>query len=297
MKRITAFVLILFVLIPLFGETYYSNALGQIISTQSDFTLETEANRSVLFKNGVPVRITELTMENGKTVRTVKDLENDTVTVYLYDGFYLSSVTVNRPDNSEEKTAFIYSDGNLVCTEHTDSEGNRQVEYYLRNDHDLSLFAVRRYDNTDLVGENYIYTDRNLFTQSSNLVATGELSFDQEGNITFTRNGTIYTYGPDSCLLREESDLSVIEYTYSDLVLVSSRETSKTEPQTVTLTEYEDGKAFTRTTEVNGVITQYIQFKTADNEGMVKTLYSFGKPVARVYYRQDNIRVIRVEYL
>ena len=297
MKKLLSFSLFLVILFSLSAETYYSNELGQIIDDQdSIYRLSVTDNRSVLYREDTVIRITEQTTDGDRTVLSVQDLENNISTIYTYNNSFLSSVNVVKEDGTEENTYFIYSDGILVCTEFTDSEGKREVEYYLRNDHDLSLFAVRRYENTDLLGQDYIYTDNSLFTRSNNVVASGNLFFDQDENISFTRNGIVYTYGPTSLLLKEESDVSVIEYTYVDSVLEYTKETSKTEPGSVTLTQYVNGEIFSQITEINGIVSQSIEYKT-DNEGMVKTFYTSGKPVARVYYRQDNRRVIRVEYL
>ena len=216
--------------------------------------------------------------------------------VKKYENGYLVSVVNRYEDGTSDKTSYIYSDGNLVCTEFTSADGSRSVEYYLRNASDLSLFAVRRYENTVLIGTDYIYTDDNYYRKSNNLVANGDFDVDSSGNISFTRNGTVYTYGPGSELLSEENDFSLINYTYEEGHLVSKTVQGKTVPVTLVVTQYSDDSATSEITYTDNVLTQVIEYR-ANGIGMVKTVYNNAIPVARVYYKSDNKKVERVEYL
>ena len=217
--------------------------------------------------------------------------------VKKYENGYLMSVENNYEDGTSDLTTYIYSDGNLVCTEFTSRDGNRSVEYYIRNASDLSLFAVRRYENTVLIGTDYIYTDENLYRKNNNLVSTGDFDIDSSGNISFSRNGTVFTYGPDSQLLSEEDNETTIFYNYEDGILVSKRSVTKAQPVTIVITDYNNaGSVVSESTYVNNVLTQKIEYQT-DGSGMIKTLFNNSKPVARVYYKSDNRKVARVEYL
>ncbi len=217
--------------------------------------------------------------------------------VKKYENGYLMSVENNYEDGTSDLTTYIYSDGNLVCTEFTSRDGNRSVEYYIRNASDLSLFAVRRYENTVLIGTDYIYTDENLYRKNNNLVSTGDFDVDSSGNISFSRNGTVFTYGPDSQLLSEEDNENTIYYNYEDGILVSKRSVTKAQPVTIVITDYNaNGSKTLESTYVNNILTQTIEYQT-DGSGMIKTLFNNSKPVARVYYKSDNKKVARVEYL
>ena len=214
-----------------------------------------------------------------------------------YENGYLMSVENNYEDGTTDLTTYIYSDGNLVCTEFTSRDGNRSVEYYIRNASDLSLFAVRRYENTVLIGTDYIYTDENLYRKSHDLVSTGDFNVDSSGNISFSRNGTVFTYGPESELLSEEDSNSIVYYNYEEGVLVSKRSVTKTQPVTVVITDYNNsGSVTSESTYINNMLTQKIEYQP-DGSGMIKTVYNNSKPVARVYYKSDNKKVAKVEYL
>ena len=296
MKYIITVLIILLSVFPVFSDSFSSNELGQIVATESPYSIELKGNSTILYKDGIPVTET-ITVTSGTTKTiTKRNLEDMSDTVYRYNKGYLETVENNYADGTFDTTSFIYADGILVCTEFTATDGNRTVEYYLRNASDSSLFAVRRYENTTLIGTDYIYIDDNIYTRSNNLVVSGNFNVDDSGNVSFVRDGVTYTYGPDSLLQKEEDEEQVIYYTYVDGVIFSKRTISKSEPVTVVMLEYRNGTEATETTFVNNVITQKIDFIT-DQEGMVKTVYNSGKPVARVYYRSDNKKVARVEYL
>jgi len=296
MKHIITVLIILLSVFPVFSDSFSSNELGQRVETESPYMIEIKGNSTVLSKDGIPVTET-ITVISGivKTV-TKRNLEDGSETITRYNKGYLEKIENRYADGTSDSTSYIYSDGVLVCTEFTDAEGNRTVEYYLRNASDSSLFAVRRYENTTLIGTDYIYIDDNIYTRSNNMVVSGNFNVDDSGNVSFERDGVTYTYGPDSLIQKEEDENQVIYYSYNDGVIASKRTVTKTEPVTVVMLEYKNGSEATETTFVNYVITQKIDFIT-EEQGMVKTVYNSGKPVARVYYRSDNKKVARVEYL
>jgi len=281
---------------PVFSDSFSSNELGQIVETESPYSIEIKGNSSILYKDGIPVTETITVISGTTKTITKRNLEDMSDTVYRYNKGYLETVENNYSDGTFDITSFIYADGILVCTEFTSPDGNRTVEYYLRNASDSSLFAVRRYENTTLIGTDYIYIDDNIYTRSNNLVVSGNFSVDDFGNVSFSRDGVIYTYGPDSLLQKEEDNQSVTYYSYNDGIILSKRTISKTEPVTVVMLEYVNGSLATETTFIDFVITQKIDYNTGET-GMVKTVYNSGKAVARVYYRSDNKKVARVEYL
>ena len=295
MKYAVAVLIFFLSVFPVFPDSYSSNELGQIVDYESPYSIEVNNNSEILSKDGIPV--TEIiTVTNGKT-RTViiKYLEEGNESKTVYESGYLKSVEYTYPDGSSDSTSYIYSDGYLVCTEHVSADGNRTVEYYLRNAADSSLFAVRRYENTTLIGTDYIYTDENYYTKRENLIVNGDFDFDDSGNIMFTRDGVLYTYGPDSKLIMEDNGSSIRYYEYEGDAVSQIRTETKTKPFTTVIVDYINGSPLSELTYVDGVISQRIDYKTQD--GMVKTVYSSGNPVAKVYYRSDNKKVARVEYL
>ena len=296
MKHTAAVLIILLSVFPVFSDSFSSNELGQIVQTESPYSVEINGNSLILSKEGIPLTETiTVTAGNSKTV-TKTNLEDNSKTITKYNKGYLESIQNLYADGTSDSTFYIYNDGVLVCTEFTSADGNRTVEYYLRNASDSSLFAVRRYENTTLIGTDYIYIDDNIYTRSNNMVVSGNFNVDDSGNVSFERDGVTYTYGPDSLLQKEEDEQKVIYYSYTDGVIANKRTVSKSEPVTVVMLEYINGSESVETTYVNYVITQRIDYIT-DEMGMVKTVYNSGIPVARVYYRSDNKKVARVEYL
>lgn len=295
MKYAVAVLIVILSVFPVFSDSYSSNELGQIVDYESPYTIDINKTSSLLSKDGSPVTET-ITVANGNTKTvTIRNLEDESEIRTVYENGYLKSVDYRYSDGTSESTSYIYSDGYLVCTEHVSAEGDRTVEYYLRNAADSSLFAVRRYENTTLIGTDYIYTDENYYTKKENLIVNGNFDFDEGGNIMFTRDGVVYTYGPDSKLLKEEGETSIKYYEYDGDAVSRIRTETKTKPFTKTVVDYINGSPSTELTYVDGVISQKIDYKTA--EGMVKTVYTSGIPVAKVYYRSDNKKVARVEYI
>jgi len=226
---------------------------------------------------------------------TERDLESGSQTTRIYRDGLLESNTVVNADNGTEETRFVYSDGSLIYTSHTDAYGKTSVEYYLRNPSNLSLFAVRQFEDTVLVGQSYLYDEGNIYHWTGTMTVSGDFEVSEQGNVTYTRNGTIYTYSPDSRLLMEESEQGVTEYSYSDGELTEVSVTTEDGRKVVT-TRYTDSLPVFETTVMDNAVTQTIEYN-GESEGMIKTVYAKGIPVARVYYMADNRRVLRVEYL
>lgn len=283
-------------LFPVFSERMPANMLGQIISGETEYFIETEGNTKTLYHDDVPVRTwTEDVSGNDRTVMET-DLETQTSIVSTYSNSVLVSRDTVNADGSSVKTTYLYTEGSLLCTTVTDEEDNSSVEYYLRNPSDGSLIAVRRFENTELVGQSYLYAAESLYRNpGSSVITEGVFSVTEDGNITYERNGVSYTYRRDGKILLEKEGNITTEYLYDNDDLISITVSSDEPPYEKTVTEYEEGNAVLITKFRNNQMVELSDY-SGENGAMVKTVYSSGAPVARIYYMEDNKRVQRVEY-
>ena len=193
--------------------------------------------------------------------------------IKLYEGTYLISET----DESGVKYNYTYLDGLLLFTTIED-ESEVSVEYYLRNPVDYSLVAVKRGEVLNTLEPEYPYK--------------GNFTNDEDGNIVYVENDTIYTYTVSGQVLKEEKEGVLIEYVYNEEdVLTCVSTTTGTE---VNKEYYSNGRLGSYEKFNNGTIAESGLYS---NDGLTKTIYNRGKAIARIMYASDLVKVLKVEYL
>ncbi len=295
-KLLTVMLLSAMLIAPVFCERMPSNILGQLTDEESEYSVETKGNVKTLYRDVPAVKIWTESI-NGK-VRTVEetDLEAHTTLVNTYNNSVLVSSDLSSEDGSTVKTTYLYTEGSLLCTTVTDAEGNSTVEYYLRDPSDGSLIAVRRFENTELVGQSYLYAAENLYRNpGSSVITEGSFIVSEDGNITYERNGVTYTYRPDGKILREKEGAVATDYVYDGDEIKSITVSSEEPPSRKATAGRPTGIAVLVTKMRNNQTVELSDY-SGENGAMVKTVYSDGKAVARIYYMEDNKRVLRVEY-
>lgn len=295
-KALAAILFTVMLMFPVFSERVPANMLGQITQGETEYFLEIDGSTSTLYHNDVPVKTrSESVSGNNKTI-TETDLEKNEVVTSTYENSVLVSRKTVYEDGSSVQLTYLYTEGSLLCTTRTDSEGNSNVEYYLRDPSDGSLIAVRRFENTELVGQSYLYAAENLYRNpGSSVITEGSFSVDDNGNISYERNGISYTYRQDGKILSEKESGVTTGYVYEGDELISISVSEDQPPYEKTVTQYSEGKAVFVTKTRGEEIIETADF-SGENGAMVKTVYSSGTAVAKIYYMQDNKRVLRVEY-
>lgn len=283
-------------LLPVFSQRMPSNMLGQITEGETEYAIEMQGSTRTLYHNGIPVKTRTESNQGNNRIIVENNLETNVCITSTYENSTLVSKKTEYSDGSYVIITYLYTEGSLLCTTQTDSEGNSNVEYYLRDPSDGSLIAVRRFENTELVGQSYLYAAENLYRNpGSSVITEGSFSVDDNGNISYERNGVTYTYRQDGKILKEKEGAVLTEYLYDGEELVSISVTNEGTPVEKTVTKYSDGNAVFVTKTRGNEIIETADF-SGENGAMVKTVYSSGNAVARIYYMQDNKRVLRVEY-
>jgi len=206
-----------------------------------------------------------------------------------YDNGYLISETVVS-NGEEQKTTYQYVDGKLVMCITTNSKTQKtEVIFFLRSPNTNELVAVKR-------DEEIIYVDNSFVAQNDIIINTGFVYETLEsGNTVVTQGDVKYEYSKEGILIKKISQNETTEYFYKDRVLSSSKTVFNN--ASYNIEEYDDGKVVSlKEYDINGILKVSILYSSS-NEGMVKTMYDNGRPVANVYYKEDNKRIDRIEYL
>lgn len=225
----------------------------------------------------------------------VKEYPGETLTLEYEDG-YLVKETSSR-DGVETTTSYQYIDGRLVmCTTVDSSSGVSHTVFFLRSPYGNELVAVKRdgvltYTEDSFVIQNGQRIDTSSFAE----LLAGNYDTNENGDMVIVDGDYIYEYSVEGALLRKIGLGSTVEYLYEDDVLVGVR------------TTFDDG-GFSYGVYEQGVLSSLEEFDASgaissrtvygkEGTGKVRTLYDSGRPVANVYYREDNRRVDRIEYL
>ena len=236
-----------------------------------------------------------LVFGTGSRDVVVKEYPGETLTLEYEDG-YLVKETSSR-DGAETTTTYQYIDGRLVlCTTVDSSSGESHTVFFLRSPYGNELVAVKR----DGV---LTYTEDSFVVQNGQMIDTSSLAqllssnydINEDGNIVIVDGDITYEYSSEGVLLKEIGLGSTAEYLYVEDVLVGVRTTM--EDGSYSLGVYEDGVLSSlEEFDANGTISSRTVYGK-DGEGMVRTLFDAGRPVADVHYKEDNRRVDRIEYL
>lgn len=295
-KTLSVILLTALLILPVFSQRIPANMLGQITQGDTEYFMEIQDGKRILYHNDVAIKSWTESVNGKNRIVTETDLENNVSVTSTYENSILVSRKTVSEDGSSTLLTNLYTEGSLLCTTWTDSEGNSNVEYYLRDPSDGSLIAVRRFENTELVGQSYLYAAESLYRNpGSSVITEGSFSVDDNGNISYERNSVSYTYRQDGKILREREGSLTTEYSYDGEELVSITVTTDGPPVEKTVTLYSEGTAVLVTKTRADEIIETADF-SGENGAIVKTVYSSGRAVARIYYMQDNKRVLRVEY-
>ncbi len=179
------------------------------------------------------------------------------------------------------------------------------TEYYLRNATTGALIGTRMYDSINFAGRTYLIEGDAVYRQyNENLVFRDNdtLSFNDDGSFSFSDNGVVYNYSRRGDLVSTEKaaeegkseTAESVTYSYDDSHVLVSQETTRAGIRTVNT--FEDGRIVRTENYKDGLLENTIRYNE-EGYGSVKTVWSMGSPLADVYYGDDNIRIMKIEYL
>lgn len=289
MKKILIFFLIVVSSFSLYSISYNSNILFQRlgeVSQDSTYILSVEEDKEILYFNGSLLKTRQIQNIDDKTYISIFDDKENLLSQNIYENSYL----IQKTDDSGV-TNYTYDNDHLIfATENKDDEN--LVTYYIRNASDDSLIAINRYSNLSLLGSSYLFENDKAFVNATdNLIINDDFYFDEENNIVIEKDFEKKVYSSSGLLLYTESENSKTNYEYQEGVLVK---TITEEESNKTISYYENSKLVKQEIFKDDVLFQIVDY--IDSK-MIKTIYSNNKETARIYYKEDNIRVERVEYL
>lgn len=288
------FFFILLCSFSLFAGKYNSNALGQNlgpVTEDSLYVLEIAENEEILYKDGIEVRKKIISEDPVDNLKTITCEYPDYSESYVYDKSRLVKYSKNEQDN-EHCYSYTYQNNHLVFVSYSENGEFKSAEYYLRSSSDNSLIGIKKYSDTSLIGETYLFEENELFSElSKGFILNGDFSITPEGLIQYSIDGITKTYSSEGLILKEEGPDYINSFSYSDNGQLDSS-VLKTGNKTIQ-SEYTDGVLFSQTEYLDNVINGYTVYKP---EGMVRTMFSNGKKVADVYYRSDNRKIKEIQY-
>lgn len=288
MRKFLLVILLCYLCLTLFAsDIYKSNELGQKLNLESSigqegYFLEVKDNTETLYyDSSVYLTITTISSEDTKTItkhyatgrEEVLKYENGLLKVYSNDN---TSVVYNYINN---RLAFCLVDGSEI--------------FFLRSASDGSLIAIKRASEVDLVGDTYLYQNGSFYNIVSNsLVVTGNYETLDDGSFSFHEGEKSYHYSPLGVLLSITSDSETVTYQYEEDVLSTVTTTQKDGSYSVS--SYEKGVLISvKEYSANGEISICTDYSTGK---MIRTVYKDGRPVADIYYKDDNITVENIKY-
>ncbi len=225
---------------------------------------------------------------DGHSVVKKEYLQETLILEYDENG-YLVCETVLAND-AEQKTTYQYIDGKLVmCVTINSNTQKNNIVFFLRSPNTNELVAVQK-------NEEMTYVDDSFVAQNDIIINTSFVYETLEsGNTVVTQSDVKYEYSNDGILIRKTSQNETVEYFYEDGVLFASKTVFN--DLSYNIEQYDNGSVvLVQEYDKNGVLKVSIIYNLS-NEGMVKTMYDNGRPVADIYYKEDNKRIDRIEYL
>lgn len=231
---------------------------------------------------------TETSYENSGHSVIKKEYPQETLILEYEDGYLISETSFSN--GIERKTTYQYIDGKLVMCITTSSDSQKNdITFFLRSPNTNELVAVKR-------NEEIVYVDNSFVAQNNIVINTGSVYETLEnGSTAITQGDVKYEYSQDGTLIKKTSTEETVSYFYKDGVLSSAKTVFN--DGSYNIEEYEDKKVVSlQEYDVNGVLKVSILYRSS-NEGMIKTMYDNGRPVANIYYKEDNKRIDKIEYL
>lgn len=223
---------------------------------------------------------------SSQRVSVVKEYPGETVTFEYEDGYLVEEVS--EKGGSKTRTVYTYMDGRLaMCISHDEASNESSTVFFLRSPSSYELVAVRRNDG-------YTYIEDSYLIQNGMLIESSYI-LNEDGTASILDSGVRYEYSADGTLVREIHDDKVVEYVYDGFILVERRTSAANGSYEVE--HIHDGEvSYIDGFGLNGEMEWRI-VPGIDGKGDVKTIYDAGRPIANVHYKEDNVRVDRIEYL
>lgn len=288
MRKILLVILLLsFVLTLNATEIYKSNELGQKLELknsieQEGYFLELSDELQTIYYNGsVYCTITSNVANNMRTV--TKNYSSGKVETYKYEDGLLKAYS-----NSDISIIYNYINNRLSFCIVNDNE-----IFFLRSANDGTLIAIKRNSEVDLIGQSYLYQNGDFYDiVSNNLVFTGNYETLDDGSFSFNDGEKTYHYSSLGLLLSITCESETIDYSYENDV-VSSIKTTKHDGS-YSISKYSNGTLISvNEYENSGLISISTDYS---NGSIIKTVYKDGRPVADIYYKDDNVTVDTIKY-
>jgi len=298
MKKRLFLLIYLLTLLSVFAETYKSNILMQILSSEVDtpYTLEINGDSFNLYSNNDLIKNQTISYEKNfdSKVKIVKtnDYVNNTSEISKYFNGLLTEYDFISDESSFSVINTYDDNGSLLFSTILQNDSETDVVYYVRDVNSGKLLGTKSINSFNWNETNYLVDNNLILTEiSDGVYLENDFSINDDNLITYINNGVTYLYSLDGLLLKEETNDSSISYFYENRVLVKSESQSG---DNKVISEYINGLLNNSISYKQDIIIESCNFY---DSGMVKTLYSGGNPVAEVYYDKNNIKVVDIRYL
>lgn len=218
---------------------------------------------------------------------TVKEYPGETVEYEYEDGLLVSETSLGD-DGVETRTTYQYIDGRLaMCTTVCSATDVVDTVFFIRSPSTYELVAIKRNGSFTFIADP-------LALKAGGSVDSSYV-LHEDGTSSIVDGDREFQYSATGELVREILGDRVVEYGYEDGAVVERRTTYPS--GSCTVERFSNGeKVSLEEFGSDGVIASRIVYGL-DGGGMVKTIYSNGRPVADVHYKEDDVRVDRIEYL
>lgn len=268
-------------------DIYSSNELGQKLGLvsfrgQEGYFLEVSDNIQTLYYNSSEVcSITTTDDGYSKTIR--KEYSSGEKEEYVYEEGLLKSFS-----NGVTSITYNYINSRLAFCVVNNSE-----IFFLRSTEDGSLIAIKRDSEIELLADDYLYQDGVFYNILSNsIVLTGNYETQEDGTFSFIEGGKTYHYSATGLLMSITSEEELIEYNYLEDKVSTVKTTAS--DGSYKLESYDKGSLIKiEQYSEKGDITSLEDYSTGK---LIKTVYKNGRPVADIFYKEDNITVETIKY-
>ena len=288
MKKSFLFLICISLCLTLYAsDIYKSNELGQKLDSVKSigtegYYLEVSATTSTLYFNGSAYLT--ITIEYDSNLKTItKKYSSGEIETYVYENGLLKTVNKNGTT-----IVYNYIDNRLAFCVVNDGE-----IFFLRSKEEGKLIAIKRGSEIELLSDAYLYQDGSFYNLLSNsIVLTGDFETLEDSTFKVVDEGKTYHYSEKGLLLSIESEEEKVEYNYVEAKISTIKTTYKN--NSFKVESYDNGTLIKveQFSEI-GVLTTLDDYSTGK---LIRTVYKDGRPVADIYYKEDNVSVNRIEY-
>ena len=288
MKKSFLFLICISLCLTLYAsDIYKSNELGQKLDSVKSigtegYYLEVSATTSTLYFNGSAYLT--FTIEYDSNLKTItKKYSSGEIETYVYENGLLKTVNKNGTT-----IVYNYIDNRLAFCVVNDGE-----IFFLRSKEEGKLIAIKRGSEIELLSDAYLYQDGSFYNLLSNsIVLTGDFETLEDSTFKVVDEGKTYHYSEKGLLLSIESEEEKVEYNYVEAKISTIKTTYKN--NSFKVESYDNGTLIKveQFSEI-GVLTTLDDYSTGK---LIRTVYKDGRPVADIYYKEDNVSVNRIEY-